>query len=102
MGPRSGRKPHHRHDREPAGLGRVASARLGCRSPFSAISKLKIPGPDFDKSEELAARIEKAFAESGADVWFEAGAQEVPERIVTDTELPKWEQVKDVLDVWFN
>ena len=62
-----------------------------------------IPGPDFDKSEELAARIEKAFAESGADVWFEAGAKErFLKGIVTDAELPKWEQVKDVLDVWFD
>ena len=62
-----------------------------------------IPGPDFDKSEELAARIEKAFAESGADVWFEAGAKErFLKGIVPDAELPKWEQVKDVLDVWFD
>ena len=62
-----------------------------------------IPGPDFDKSEELAARIEKAFAESGADVWFEAGAKErFLKGLVPDAELPKWEQVKDVLDVWFN
>ncbi|HVX37464.1 MAG TPA: class I tRNA ligase family protein, partial [Hyphomicrobium sp.] len=62
-----------------------------------------IPGPDFDKSDELAARIEKAFAEKGADVWFEEGAKErFLKGLVPDKDLPKWEQVKDVLDVWFD
>ena len=62
-----------------------------------------IPGPDFDKSEELGARIEKAFAENGADVWFEAGAKErFLKGLVPEAEMPKWEQVKDVLDVWFD
>ncbi|MBA2126840.1 isoleucine--tRNA ligase [Hyphomicrobium methylovorum] len=62
-----------------------------------------IPGPDFAKSDELAARIEKAFAEKGADVWFEEGAKErFLKDIVPDAEFAKWEQVKDVLDVWFD
>ncbi|WP_041320491.1 isoleucine--tRNA ligase [Hyphomicrobium denitrificans] len=62
-----------------------------------------IPGPDFDKSDELAARIEKAFAEKGADVWFEKGAKErFLKGLVPDKDLAKWEQVKDVLDVWFD
>lgn len=62
-----------------------------------------IPGPGFNKSDELTARIEKAFAENGADVWFEDGAKE---RFLRGFVLPKdngkWEQVKDVLDVWFD
>jgi isoleucyl-tRNA synthetase len=62
-----------------------------------------IPGPDFDKSEELSARIEKAFAENGADVWSEAGAKaRFLKGLIPDAEMPKWEQVKDVLDVWFD
>jgi len=62
-----------------------------------------IPGPGFDKSDELSARIEKAFAEKGADVWFEAGAKDrFLKGLVPDADLPKWEQVKDVLDVWFD
>jgi isoleucyl-tRNA synthetase len=62
-----------------------------------------IPGPGFDKSDELSARIEKAFAEKGADVWFEADAKErFLKGLVPDADLPKWEQVKDVLDVWFD
>jgi len=62
-----------------------------------------IPGPGFDKSDELSARIEKAFAAKGADVWFEAGAKDLfLKGLVPDADLPKWEQVKDVLDVWFD
>ena len=55
------------------------------------------------KSPELMARIEKAFAEKGADVWFEDGAKErFLKGLVPDADLAKWEQVKDVLDVWFD
>jgi len=62
-----------------------------------------IPGPGFDKSDELSARIEKAFAEKGADVWFEEGAKNrFLKDLVPDADLAKWEQVKDVLDVWFD
>ena len=54
-------------------------------------------------SAELMTRIETAFAEKGADVWFEEGAKErFLKGLVPDAELPKWEQVKDVLDVWFD
>ncbi len=55
------------------------------------------------KSAELSARIEKAFAEKGADVWFEAGAKErFLKGIIPDAEMAHWEQIKDVLDVWFD
>ncbi len=55
------------------------------------------------KSPELMQRIETAFAEKGADVWFEDGAKErFLKGIIPDAEMPKWEQVKDVLDVWFD
>ncbi|MGQ0671910.1 MAG: isoleucine--tRNA ligase [Hyphomicrobium sp.] len=62
-----------------------------------------IPGPDFGKSDELIRRIETAFAEKGADVWFEPGAKErFLKGLVPDAQLDKWEQVRDVLDVWFD
>ncbi|HET6390528.1 isoleucine--tRNA ligase [Hyphomicrobium sp.] len=62
-----------------------------------------IPGPGFEKSDELIARIEKAFAEKGADVWFEEGAKErFLKGFIPTKEKAKWEQVKDVLDVWFD
>jgi isoleucyl-tRNA synthetase len=60
-----------------------------------------IPGPGFAKNDELIARIEKAFAEKGADVWFEDDAKEkFLAGLVPD--LSKWEKVRDVLDVWFD
>ncbi|NOT70095.1 MAG: isoleucine--tRNA ligase [Hyphomicrobium sp.] len=55
------------------------------------------------KSAELMQRIEAAFAEKGADVWFEEGAKErFLDGIIPKAEMAKWEQVKDVLDVWFD
>ena len=55
------------------------------------------------KSPELMQRIEDAFAAKGADVWYEEGAKErFLDGIIPKAELPKWEQVKDVLDVWFD
>ena len=60
-------------------------------------------GAHASQSPELMARIEQAFAENGADVWFEEGAkQRFLKGLVPDADLPKWEQVKDVLDVWFD
>src|SRR5262249_24901960 len=62
-----------------------------------------IPGPTFGKSQELSARIAAAFAEKGADVWFEDGAKDRFLRgLVPDADLDKWDQVRDVLDVWFD
>jgi isoleucyl-tRNA synthetase len=62
-----------------------------------------IPGPGFEKSDELIARIEKAFNEKGADVWFEEGAKDrFLKGFVSPKDKNKWEQVKDVLDVWFD
>jgi len=62
-----------------------------------------IPGPGFDKSDELSTRIEKAFAEKGADVWFEEGAKDrFLKGVIPVKDKGKWEQVKDVLDVWFD
>ena len=60
-----------------------------------------IPGPNFKKSEELIQRIESAFADHGADVWFEDGAKyRLLKGLVDDPD--DWEQVRDVLDVWFD
>ncbi|SDO72909.1 Isoleucyl-tRNA synthetase [Filomicrobium insigne] len=60
-----------------------------------------IPGPGFAKSDELQKRIADAFAEKGADVWFEEGAKErFLDGLVDDPSA--WEQVRDVLDVWFD
>ena len=60
-----------------------------------------IPGPTFKHNDELMARIETAFQEKGADVWFEDGAKErFLAGLVADP--AEWERVRDVLDVWFD
>ena len=59
------------------------------------------PGPTFAKNDELMARIYAAFAAQGADAWYEADAKERFLGGFVD-DLSKWEQVKDILDVWFD
>jgi isoleucyl-tRNA synthetase len=60
-----------------------------------------IPSAKFAKSKELMGRITQAFAESGADVWFEEGAAERFLSGLVDG-VGAWEQVRDILDVWFD
>ncbi|MEM7214996.1 MAG: isoleucine--tRNA ligase [Pseudomonadota bacterium] len=60
-----------------------------------------IPGPEFARSDELIDRIEAAFREEGADAWFADGAKEkFLEGLVENA--GDWEQVGDILDVWFD
>ncbi len=60
-----------------------------------------IPGPEFDKSNELMARIKDTFAKEGADAWYVEGAKErFLDGFVDD--LENWEKVTDILDVWFD
>jgi len=60
-----------------------------------------IPNAKFKGSKQLIARITKAFAAEGADAWFAEGAAE---RFLSGlVENPaEWEQVRDILDVWFD
>jgi isoleucyl-tRNA synthetase len=54
-----------------------------------------------EMSGKLVERIGAAFAEHGADVWFEAGAKErFLAGLVKDP--AEWEQATDILDVWFD
>jgi isoleucyl-tRNA synthetase len=60
-----------------------------------------IPSPKFAKSKELIQRIADAFADDGADVWFAEGARErFLDSLVAN--VGDWEQVRDILDVWFD
>ena len=60
-----------------------------------------IPSAKFAKSKPLIERITKAFAEKGADVWFADGAaKRFLDGLVDDP--AQWEQVRDILDVWFD
>jgi len=60
-----------------------------------------IPGPDFDKSDELAERITDAFKAEGADAWFADGSRDRFLQGIVDNP-DDWEQVSDILDVWFD
>jgi isoleucyl-tRNA synthetase len=64
------------------------------------LSGVTIPGAEFDRSEELIARIGQAFEAEGADVWFEDGARDrFLDGLVDDPS--EWDKVDDILDVWF-
>lgn len=55
---------------------------------------------DVLKDDEVNTRIADAFEAEGADAWFAEGAKE---RFLTDKyNAAEWEQVTDILDVWFD
>jgi isoleucyl-tRNA synthetase len=56
---------------------------------------------DILRDEAINAAIADAFAKEGADAWFAAGSAE---RFLKPAgyDPAKWEQVRDVLDVWFD
>jgi len=60
-----------------------------------------IPGPDFAHNDAYAARLREAFLAEGADAWFADGAKERFLKGFVD-DLGPWEQVRDILDVWFD
>jgi isoleucyl-tRNA synthetase len=60
-----------------------------------------IPSASFDKSSELIRRITHAMHEGGADAWFAEGAKaQFLDGLVDNPD--DWEQVTDILDVWFD
>jgi isoleucyl-tRNA synthetase len=60
-----------------------------------------IPSAGFAGSDALMARVRTAIEEKGADAWFEPGAaQRFLQGLVADP--ADWEQVSDILDVWFD
>ena len=60
-----------------------------------------IPNAKFKGSKELQKRIFEAFKAEGADAWFANGAAgRFLEGIVDQP--ADWEQVRDILDVWFD
>jgi len=60
-----------------------------------------IPRAGFARSGEMIARIVDAFKKEGADAWFKTGAkQRFLEGLVDNP--ADWQQVHDILDVWFD
>jgi isoleucyl-tRNA synthetase len=57
--------------------------------------------PDYIlRSDAVNARIKAAFEDEGADCWYEDGAK--ARFLGNDYDHEEWEQVYDVLDVWFD
>ena len=60
-----------------------------------------IPNVDFKAAKDLIKRITDAFKAEGADAWFAEGARErFLDGLVNNP--ADWEQVRDILDVWFD
>jgi isoleucyl-tRNA synthetase len=55
---------------------------------------------DILRDEAVNAAIADAFAKEGADAWFAAGS--AARFLAPNYDPAKWEQVRDVLDVWFD
>jgi isoleucyl-tRNA synthetase len=55
---------------------------------------------DILRDEAVNSAIADAFAKEGADAWFAAGSAQ--RFLAPNYDPAKWEQVRDVLDVWFD
>ncbi|MGR3455266.1 isoleucine--tRNA ligase [Pseudooceanicola sp.] len=66
------------------------------------VKKSALPtDPDFLlRDPKVNARIAEAFETEGADAWYVAGAKE--RFLGSDYDPDEWEQVFDILDVWFD
>jgi isoleucyl-tRNA synthetase len=60
-----------------------------------------IPNAKFKGSKELQKRIFESFKTEGADAWFAQGAADRFLRGLVEKPAD-WEQVRDILDVWFD
>jgi len=60
-----------------------------------------IPSATFTGSAELIERIRRAMEKKGADAWFARGARSRFLKGLVD-DPAAWEQVTDILDVWFD
>ena len=81
LGAAAGREPHHRHDREPAGLGDLAPARLGRADRRVRAREGRRRGRHPADDARVNKRIADAFEQEGADAWYAAGrARALPRR----------------------
>ena len=102
MDPAKGPQPPILDDRRPPRLGAVPPARLGCAADLLCTKKVALPTDEgfLLRDPEVNARIKAAFEDEGADCWYFDGAKE---RFLGDKyNADEWEQVFDVLDVWFD
>ena len=99
--PRSGRnRLHSMIDSRPDW---VLSRQRAWGVPLTCFVKkgAKPDDPDFLlRDERVNARIAEAFRNEGADAWYVEGAKE--RFLGNDHDPSEWEQIFDILDVWFD
>jgi hypothetical protein len=99
--PKSGRNRLLFDDRGAARLGAVAPARLGCaadlfREERGIADRPRLPAARPGRQR----RIVDAFEAEGADAWYKPGAK--ARFLGNDHDPDAYEQVFDILDVWFD
>jgi isoleucyl-tRNA synthetase len=78
----------------------VISRQRAWGVPITLFIKPKPDGSvDVLNDPDVNARILDAFAEEGADAWYQPGARE---RFLGPLAKDGWEKVDDILDVWFD
>ncbi len=99
LGAAAGREPHHRHDREPARLGDLASARLGRADRRVREGKAGRLGRDPAGSRGRTAHhrgLRAARAPTPGTRRARASASSA--KLANE----QWKKVDDILDVWFD
>jgi isoleucyl-tRNA synthetase len=78
----------------------VISRQRAWGVPITVFIRQKPDGSvDLLNDSDVNARILDAFAEEGADAWYQPGARE---RFLGPLAKDGWEKVDDILDVWFD
>ncbi|MEX2518213.1 MAG: isoleucine--tRNA ligase [Paracoccaceae bacterium] len=81
----------------------VLSRQRAWGVPMTCFKRQVGPGEvEVLKNAEVNARIGAAFREEGADAWFKEGAKARFLGGVEGVNPDEWEQVRDILDVWFD
>ena len=93
--PPARKKPSLFDDREPPGLVRITPTRLGCSDHRIRHKETGEPLRD----QKVVDRIVDAFREEGADAWF---ASPTTRFLGNEYDPDDFEQVRDVIDVWFD
>ena len=78
----------------------VISRQRAWGVPITVFVREKADGSaEILQDERVNHRIVEAFAEEGADAWYQPGARE---RFLGERSKEDWQKVDDILDVWFD
>ncbi len=70
--------------------------------PLTCFARRTADGAEVLQNDEVNRRIVAAFRDEGADAWFAEGAKERFLGNVDGVSPDDWQQVADILDVWFD